>query len=110
MPHNDLGANKRRFLINPPNEDCMGEGENCEEDQVGSDPILVCGHCPHEGGNPGKKDQCGKGKGAGEEEELGNRFDPRGGKIRGGKLIAQGTESQKVAPRMKGHEVYSNGE
>ena len=25
-------------------------------------------------------------------------------------MISQGTESQKVAPSMKGHEVYSNGE
>jgi hypothetical protein len=55
MSHNDLGANKRRFLINPPNEDCMGEGKNCEEDQVRTHPILM-GGVTGKRGNPWEED------------------------------------------------------
>ena len=65
MVNNDLRINEWMLFINPADENGMWKSQNCEEDQVWSDPILVWGHGPHEGGNPWKKDQRGEGQGAG---------------------------------------------
>ena len=112
--NNDLqsaGRNCFGLFINPSNKNCVGQGKNGEQNEVGADPIFsFWERCGEKRGNPAKESQACECEGNGEKKELGEGMGPAEEWLIGGELVPYGGESEKMSPSVKGNKVGTDGE
>ena len=89
----------------------MGEGEDGEEDEVGTDPVLACGGgVGEEWRDQPEKEKREKSEWDGEKEKACEGSDPKVERVGGGELITETAKAEEVAPCMEGDEVGADGE
>jgi hypothetical protein len=99
------------LFVYPANKNCVGQGKNGKENEVGADPIFsFWERCGKKRGNPAKEGQACESEGNGEKKELGEGVGPAEEWLIGGELVTYGGESEEVSPSMKGYKVGADGE
>ena len=99
------------LFINPSNKNCVGQGKDGEENKVRTDPICaLLKRGGQEGGDPPKEGQASESEGNGEKKEMGEGVGPATDGMNRSSVVPQGSESEEVAPSVKGNKVGADGE
>ena len=97
--------------VDPADEDGVGEGEDGEEDEVGTDPGLACGGgVGEEWRYQPEEEEREESEWDGEEEKAFKGSDPKVEGVGGAELITETAKAEEVAPGVKGDKVGADGE